>query len=248
MFGRHHIGPTLDALAAPASLDAFAASQAQLRETARARGLDQGNAVFIGTGGLAMHGLYAHVDLGPETPRLDGDAFVDDPTFQRLQAADGADARPAHNPSEVHLPASGDLLAVDGLVTPLTDDMAYNFSGARSFADLAKRAKLATPEGSVLALPPHELASGKMRRGDLKDAAGIAQAHFLAWATDHAVASKPLWQWDVVGACNILERRAATSRSFRRALPIWLGVLVASRFDHPAFRLDPDIRVLSRAS
>jgi hypothetical protein len=245
MFRLASRGPGVESLIAPAAFEEFSARQSAVAETIRAHGLDDGHAVLIGGAGLAAYGLDSYVDLSENghSP-FDVDAFVDAPTFQGLQGAQDAYSRPESNPTEVHVPGSAITLPVSGLRTPLSGDFAYTYR-CNTMNELRARA---VNVGGTLVMTPTELAHAKLSRGDLKDSAGILKVHFVAWNTEHPITEDARWQWNVIAARNTIQRRAERSRAVRRALPSWLGQLLATDFDHPAFTsLNPPILAL-RAS
>jgi hypothetical protein len=240
--------PGIDVLTSAPALEAFAGRQGDARNTIQTLGLDQGRAVLIGGAGLALHGLNSYVDTGDRREPFDVDACVDETLFTDLRDFSGSFVRPDVpdvRAEEVHVPATDRTLAVSGIRPPYHEGFVESF-GARTFADLGARA---INVDGVLTLPATELVRGKLHRGEPKDLAGVLQAHLVAWETDHSIVQDERWQWGIIGASHSVERRAASRRDFRRALPSWLGPLVASGFNHPAFTsLHPDPMALRHAS
>jgi len=105
------------------------------------------------------------------------------------------------------------------------------FSHPETFNELTESASVI---GGILVPPATELAQNKLDRGDLTDNGGILQAHIVAWATGHPIATDRSWQRQVVGAKNALMRRPELLPRLKRTSIHWLYELAMSGFGHDA--------------
>ena len=104
-----------------------------------------------------------------------------------------------------------------------------------SDADALVHAKVAA--GNVATPPLDKLVGEKLAAGRVKDYAGLVKAHAVADAQGHPVLAAPYWKPIVGEAMRRLKRGQSDSGVHR--YPDWLGEMVKSDFDHPAYHKIP---------
>lgn len=205
----------------------FQRNQHNISQATTDVGLTPDNGIVIGTGGLALHGLDAHVD-SPNA--FDMDVVAGGKLFEDYCAELGAPLQ-----AELHLPLHTTVLPVTLLKTPLSNNLA-NGLGAQTFDEL--KSKQVVVNG-VPTLPAVTLAAAKLRGGNRpKDIAGIIKAHVIAYESGHEIIDNEEWNVLVGAAMHTATWKAHKERGLfkTKSLPSWLGALARKSFSsHSAF-------------
>ena len=134
---------------------------------------------------------------------------------------------------------TGSGLRFTFLSSPLSEAVSEGF-GTAEFKDLAQHTVVydGVPTLSAPVLAHSKLTRGREKDPQGKDPIGIIKAHVVAWLTGHEVVHNPDWYPYVDAAVDwarsLPNEEGWSSR--RKSIPAWMGDLIVSDFDHPAFR------------
>lgn len=225
----------IDVLASPAALDQFAERRASIQDAVRELGLVPGSAVVIGGGGFAAQDLDTYTGLS----KFDGDAAVSDDLYRQLGIR-WMDSHWLRTPPQHQFDLkTGSGLRFTVLSSPFSDAVSEGF-GTAEFNDLAQHTVVydGVPTLSAPALAHSKLTRDREKDPKGKDPMGIVKAHVVAWLTGHDVLHNPDWYPYVAGAVEwsraLPYEQGWSSR--KKSIPAWMGSLITSDFDHPAFR------------
>lgn len=211
--------------------DGFEARVAAVHETADYYGINAQNAIVIGSAALALHGIDAHV----HDRFIFGSAFDLDVLLSRDCPADDPLRDLSRESVEIYKNerAPLELTLIGGQAAEDFPVLALGYPDVDTM--MADRVQI----GDLTTLSVRGLIRAKENRGDIKDRAGIIQAHLRATVTRHEVVDDHVWQEVIHATVDKLTAQNSEDKTGHFSPEIeqfpWLAELLKRNFVHPAF-------------